>query len=865
MLTEEWSPEQLVALAEDDPRRALVLAEEILDREIDDESRVNALRALGLARRGLGDAIGSVAALEEAGELAEAMGNQAMQGEVELNLAWSVALVGEVSRASEIYDSAASKLDDHGRARAILGRAGLLARSGDLAASLPLYREAEQALSAHGQDRWLAALHGNRGLVLAYMGHFVEAQQDLQSAHDLYVILGYESSAAEMIHNLGFLAVQTGDIPEALRLFDETEARYRSLDIPLSELLLDHAEALLLVGLPAEAYLMAMAAARSLDATGLQLETSEALVMAARAALAAGEPGDAMTVISEATRLLETQGRPGWLLHSRYLRIAAAFRTGERITTQECIALADELQRTGQLFAGLHARLLAGQLAIGAGDLSTASEQLALSAATSATPTVDLRVQACLANGLLRMLEGRPSAAYSAVRAGVRILDDYRSTLGATESRLRVALHASELFDLGRKLAYLSGRPSRLLEWVDRSRSGAMRLIAPRPPPDQDLALAMAELRRIQGEIREAERNEEPAASLRREQYRIERTIRRLSMRQRGSGTKFAKSPSLAELQDLMDGREMVVLTDVEGALIAVRVRDRSIRMLPLGRSERVVEEAGHLSRNLRMMSVRANEPRRSTESFEKTAEILDELILRPLRLKEESLVLVPTPALHSVPWAALPTFRKRVAVVSPSTFAWFRAETSEPHGGGAVLVAGPRLSQADHEVDQLAAIYSGATVLKGSSASVDRVIGTLQGCSVAHLACHSRFRPDNAMFSTLECADGDLTVYDIEAISTAPSTIVLSACDSGLSETTGGDELMGLSVALLGLGARSIVVTVAPLPDAFPTVELMRGLHLRLVDGMAPAAALRLARQELTDDDLGSLVAGAAFFCMGA
>jgi CHAT domain-containing protein len=205
------------------------------------------------------------------------------------------------------------------------------------------------------------------------------------------------------------------------------------------------------------------------------------------------------------------------------------------------------------------------------------------------------------------------------------------------------------------------------------------------------------------------------------------------------------------------------------------------------------------------------------------------------------------------------------VAVVSPSTFAWFRAETSEPHGGDAVLVAGPRLSQADQEVDQLAAIYSGATVLKGSSASVDRVIGTLQGCSVAHFACHSRFRPDNAMFSALECADGDLTVYDIEAISTAPSTIVLSACDTGLSETTGGDELMGLSVALLGLGARSIVVTVAPLPDASPTVELMRGLHLGLVDGIAPAGALRTARQELGNDDLGSHVAGAAFFCMGA
>jgi tetratricopeptide (TPR) repeat protein len=770
-----------------------------------------------------------------------------------------------VSRASEIYDSAASKLDDHGRARAILGRAGLLARGGDLAASLPLYGEAEQALSAHGRDRWLAALHANRGLVLAYMGRFEEAQQDLQSAHDLYVILGYESSAAEMIHNLGFLAVQTGDIPEALSLFDDAEARYRSLDIPLAELLLDRAEALLLVGLPTEAYQMAMAAARSLDAAGLQLEISEALVMAARTALAAGEPEDAMAVIGRANRLLETQDRPGWLLHSRYLRMAAAFRAGERITTEECIALADELQRTGQLFAGLHARLLAGQLAIAAGDVSAARDQLALAAAPSSTPTVDLRVQACLANALLRMLEGRPSAAYSAVRAGVRILDDYRSTLGATESRLRVALHASELLDAGRKLAYSSGRPSRLLEWVDRSRSGAMRLIAPRPPLDHDLALAMAELRRIQNEIREAERDQEPVGSLRMEEYRVERTIRSLSMRQRGSATEFAKSPSLGELQALMDGREMVVLTEVEGELIAVRVRNRSIRMLSLGRSDRVVEEAGHLSRSLRMLSVRANEAKRSTASFEKSAEVLDDLLFAPLRLREESLVLIPTPALHSVPWAALPTFRERVAVVSPSTFAWFRAQTSEPHGAGAVLVAGPRLNQADQEVDQLAAIYSEATVLKGSSASVGRVIGSLQGCSVAHLACHSRFRPDNAMFSALECADGDLTVYDIEAIPTAPRTIVLSACDSGLSETTGGDELMGLSVALLGLGATSIVVTVAPLPDASPTVALMRGLHLGLVDGMAPAAALRLARQELADDGLGSFVAGASFFCMGA
>jgi len=42
------------------------------------------------------------------------------------------------------------------------------------------------------------------------------------------------------------------------------------------------------------------------------------------------------------------------------------------------------------------------------------------------------------------------------------------------------------------------------------------------------------------------------------------------------------------------------------------------------------------------------------------------------------------------------------------------------------------------------------------------------------------------------------VTVYDLEALGHAPSTLILSACESGLSGVRPGDELMGLASVLL-------------------------------------------------------------------
>jgi len=119
-------------------------------------------------------------------------------------------------------------------------------------------------------------------------------------------------------------------------------------------------------------------------------------------------------------------------------------------------------------------------------------------------------------------------------------------------------------------------------------------------------------------------------------------------------------------------------------------------------------------------------------------------------------------------------------------------------------------------------------------------------------------------MFSSLRLTDGDLNVYDLERMRRVPDLVVLSACDSGFSDTHPGEELMGLSSALLSLGAKSLVASVGLVPDSEATRELMVGLHRGIISGLGPAEALNRARAPLGGTTAG-YVAVASFVCIGA
>jgi CHAT domain-containing protein len=76
---------------------------------------------------------------------------------------------------------------------------------------------------------------------------------------------------------------------------------------------------------------------------------------------------------------------------------------------------------------------------------------------------------------------------------------------------------------------------------------------------------------------------------------------------------------------------------------------------------------------------------------------------------------------------------------------------------------------------------------------------------------------------------------------------VTLSACESGVNQLRAGDELIGLTRAILYAGAASVVVSLWSV-DEISTSILMRGFYTALKAGQGKAAALREAQLSLRE-----------------
>jgi CHAT domain-containing protein len=189
------------------------------------------------------------------------------------------------------------------------------------------------------------------------------------------------------------------------------------------------------------------------------------------------------------------------------------------------------------------------------------------------------------------------------------------------------------------------------------------------------------------------------------------------------------------------------------------------------------------------------------------------------------------------------------VVTVAPSALAWLRARRIKPPRDRTVaLVAGPGLEGGTAEVERLAGRYPSAEVLTAGIATAEKVLTSLEGRWLAHIAAHGSFRADNPLFSSLLMDDGPLTVHDLQRLRRAPYRLMLSCCDSGVTASTGADELLGLVGALVQLGTAGIAAPVVPVNDA-ATVPVSLAIHERLAAGATTAEALRGVRLSARGD----------------
>jgi CHAT domain-containing protein len=138
-------------------------------------------------------------------------------------------------------------------------------------------------------------------------------------------------------------------------------------------------------------------------------------------------------------------------------------------------------------------------------------------------------------------------------------------------------------------------------------------------------------------------------------------------------------------------------------------------------------------------------------------------------------------------------------------------------------------------------AAFGGEAYVEGAATLV-RLREAAGGRRVLHLATHGDFRADNPLFSGLALADGWLSTLDCFSLRLAASLVTLSGCQTGRSVVGGGDELLGLTRALLSAGAASLVLSLWAVDDA-STAWLMETFYTHLAAGCTKGEALRLAQ----------------------
>jgi tetratricopeptide (TPR) repeat protein len=796
-----------------------------------------------------------------------------------VNLGILLQRTGRSSEALTHFDAAEPVLVQHRDTRwEILLRnirGPLLAYRGDYPAGARDLTRARELAEEHGYWLLRQLVSHSLGFIAAEAGDVPLALRELDLAHRLADELGKPADAVLAARADALLAV--GLAQEAREAAGRAAAgdSQSGFNYNAAEALLTEARAALQTG---DARAAAVSAGLARDAFTRQRRPGWA-AWAQQVALAARFAQGERTVRLLTALLANADGlaEAGWLAEPQQATLLAA-RTAAALGRRE---LAGELyakvaaHRTG---GPAHLRMLGWE----------AKAELSEYVGRPGPAAVSV------ARGLAVAAEYASTLGATDMRAAAAGLGGGLARIG-----VRLALSPGKAANPGRSAATLLVRAE---QW----RATTLRLRPVRPPDDERFGAQLATLRGVNARISAEGPEGRDVRALQTERVRLEREITSLARHAPGTvldpAAAHERPLDLRLLRTALGDRALVEYLHFQDNLFAVSYVDGRARRSDLGPYAAVLDELESLRFSMNSMARgygSAAVQKATRAAYDHARDVLDRILLRPLinDIGERTVVLVPTGALHALAWPVLPGLAGRACTIAPSARSWLAGAEAEAeaevsgaadargaalglsghpvlsggpglsghpghlgppgpsglaglsglaHGSREVLLAyGPGLPDADAEIRALSGIYPHAKPLTGPDATAGAVARSLDGAYLAHLATHGKFRADNPLFSSLEFADGPLTVYDLEQLGQCPEILVLSACDTALSGISPGDELMGVASAVFGLGTRTLIASVAPVADnAAP--ELMIAFHKALAGGLEPAQALAVAELEV-------------------
>lgn len=861
----EWQPDELQALALSRPSEALAVAREVLANNPSASQAAVAHQAAGVVLRHFGDIDKAIEELTEAYRFARVAGDLDRVSDVLASLGVARLLAGQTQRGLSVLDKALRGSSGVPAGRILIRRAYAFWVLGRNAEALRDAQAAVDLLSGTSDPIWEARALHHRAMAYLGLGEIERADQDYARVEMLYAECGQLLEYANAREERAAAAYARGDLPTALAHLDHAQALFDQLGVFEAEVVVNKCTVLLAAGLARDALREVDAAVSAIERDrGSAARRAELVYSSALAAAGTGDFSLAQDRGAEALRLFRRQQRPWWAARAELVLLLCRSAGGEDRSpsllqaARRVTARLDELDAT----RAVDAHLLTGQLALTQGRRADAGRHLRSAARARHRGQLRTRSVGWLAQATWCQAEGRWRAMLAACDRGLAMLDLHLRTLGATELRTLATAQGAELAGMALRHAVRRGDARMFLEWSERWRATALRVIPVRPPHDSDLVADLAALRSVVTRLDRASDESIAAPMLQRERRRLEAAVRQRVLRTPATAAGDAALFITADLLEQLGETDLLELTDVDGELYAVVITGRRLCLEHVGPTQQAARSLAHA-----LFALRREGSRRGIERLDLTEigrRLETHLLGRSARLlRGGPVVVVPTGRLHSVPWSLMPSLWERPTAVAPSASAWLRARrAARPQEAKVVLVGGPGLFTGGAEVRRLAAQYPAAVVLAEGGAVAERVMAAMDGAWLVHVAAHGTFRADSPLFSAIQLDDGPLTAYDLERLRRAPYRVVLSSCSSALGVSVGADELLGLVSALISLGSAGVVASIVPVDDP-ATVPLMLALHDRLQAGSDLAEALMLARQAAGTDSVARATAH-SFIALG-
>jgi tetratricopeptide (TPR) repeat protein len=386
-------------------------------------------------------------------------------------------------------------------------------------------KELSESMKPLRDDRkWLANALVGRGIARGYLFRLTAADRDFAAAANILTGLGEHERVAACVHNRGFVALQAGDLPRALELFEQAG---RGLRAGRAEALIDHALALMAAGMTRDASALLEQAELLLAGRGSRL--AEAVLTAGYCALYSGDVDLAACAAKRAQELFRTQRRPAWVAMADALALRAEIPNA--VTARR---VADRCLRWGR-------RTEAAELLLAAAKV--APELLVRLQEERTATTARLRAIGWLARAMLA--EGQ--ARFAACRAGMRVVKEYAGAMGAGARELAAEFAGTAIAS--------AKEPRTVFTWMERQRMTVL--------PQVNAADLVA--------LRNAETQGDTAR------------VADLEARMRRRSATSVDDNNVDELKEALDDRMLVSFTVHNGEMIACTLTRSRIRVHRLG------------------------------------------------------------------------------------------------------------------------------------------------------------------------------------------------------------------------------------------------------------------------------------------